>query len=143
MPSPSESSPGSTGASTPVPSEMPGMTAANWNRRSLASPNSTPLVGFIASMVRPSPMLIATCAFPGRPLSPGCGSHGKLNSRAPGVSIASSTGTTRPSSLSSRYWRQDACGRSTPTRPADQLTRPEQSNVSGSASSTSTAAPNT
>ncbi len=116
---------GGKGSSGPAGGSVvasPGITPA-WVKRSPASHSPTPQRRPRASIVVPSPRLMATWADDGRPL-PAVGSLEKLKSRAPGVRSASSTVISLPCSCSSRYWSQEPSGMSMPGSgggPLDQL----------------------
>ncbi|OLT21071.1 hypothetical protein BJF78_34735 [Pseudonocardia sp. CNS-139] len=94
-----------------------------------------------ASIVRPSPRLIATCAWPGRP-PVSLGGLENEKSSAPRVRRASSTLIAEPSSRSARYCCHEPSGRSTPACAAAHCVSSEQSNVVGSGSADIASAPN-
>src|SRR5262245_21372630 len=131
---------GTTGAAVPgvTWSEIPGITAAYWNRLVFASKLSTPYCDPRASIVLPSPRLIATCCCTGRPVF---GSGLNENSSAPGVWMAWSPGSTMPRSCRYVYWSQALRGTSTPAWCADHCTSIEQSNAFGFGSSSRSITP--
>jgi hypothetical protein len=103
------------------------------NRALLAVKTPTPSRLLRASIVRPSPRLIATWAVDGRP-DPS-GELEKENSSAPRVCSACSTLMAPPCRCNCWYCSHDPSGTSTPARWAAHRTSSEQSNAVGFGSS--------
>ncbi len=142
-PSPSESSVGGMSSNCidcgAIEPPRPGIHPACVQPRPSALKMSVPYLLPFASITRPSPRLIATCAPSGRLAV--MGSLPNLNSRAPGVRSASSTDISVPALATAWYCNHEPSVIVTPARAAAHSTSSEQSNVSGSGSSARTSNP--